>query len=356
MIDPTPNLEGSGAFSRLCEKGPDPVVASKEKGSGPFSEQPEKAPDPAAIATGAAVSAAKAEIIEYDWRVPCRFVRAERNRLDAFGRTVATAVSRDLSALLRRELKFQAGPVTQHYGRDLWRPAETPQYGVPLVDKSGRTCGMVGLAPEMAVGWVERLLGSRESGTGGVRLLSSLESALLVDIVGAIVKTVSAASKESGGATVQHVESVSAEKSPLADRNTDEFCRIALAPVATADAKTAIAIILLSSALAPIADPENAKKPAMTPEETRKILLGHIEGASVSATVRLGKAYATMRDLASLEPGDIILLTRTISEPVELIVMGNMVHCGFPVTCEGRYAFRVQERRQWPRLVLERGT
>jgi flagellar motor switch protein FliM len=323
MIDPTPNLDQKALA------------------------------DMVAIATGAAVSAAKGDIVEYDWRVPSRFVRAERDSLDAFGRKVATAVSRDLSALLRQELKFQAGSVTQHYGSAA--ATDTPQYGVPLADKSGRTCGMVGLAPAMAVGWVERLLGSRESGSGGARPLSSLESALLVDIVGAIVKTVSAASKESGGPTFQHVESVSAEKSPLADRGTDEFCRIALAP-ADAGAKTAIAIIMLSSALAPVADPENAKKPAMTPEETRKILLGHVEGASVSATVRLGTANATMRDLASLEPGDIILLTRTVNDPIDMLVKGKAIHSGYPVISEGRYAFQVLERRQWPRLVLERST
>jgi flagellar motor switch protein FliM len=112
-------------------------------------------------------------------------------------------------------------------------------------------------------------------------------------------------------------------------------------------------LAVLSELAAPVADPEALKKPARTAEEIRGDLLAHAEQSPVAATVCLGTTRATMREIATLEPGDILLLGRTADAPIELSVMGNVVHCGLPVQSEGWYAFQVLERRESPRVSVK---
>jgi flagellar motor switch protein FliN/FliY len=111
-----------------------------------------------------------------------------------------------------------------------------------------------------------------------------------------------------------------------------------------------ISIILLSSLLARIADPDGLKKTPQTAEEIKGNLLGHLAGTPVAATARLGTATATMREIASLEPGDILLLDRTAGEPVELVITGNIVQYGLPVESGGCYALQILDRRLWPQM------
>jgi flagellar motor switch protein FliM len=330
---------------------------------------------------------------DFDWRTPARFTLPQRERLDAFARQAAARISAELRSLLRRPMAFTAGPVAQHYGRDLWKPDQTPVYAVPLTGPGGQTCGMVTLTPELAIHWVERLLGGGDSTAEGnappaapkdkatgLRTLSSLEQALLVDIVAAMVKAFCAAAKETGGKPVQHVETVATDQSPLADAARHEFCRLVLtaeaagpptpdaatpgtptpsaptpdAAAAPADAMTipgSITLCLLSDLLTAIADPDSLKNPPRKAEDIHKDLLGCLAGVPVTATARLGAAVATMRDIASLEPGDILLLRRAVNEPVELVVKGNTVQVGLPVTSGGFYALQIQEQRQWPRVT-----
>lgn len=326
---------------------PEPAAAVS-----PATPTPAAAEQAAAIAAmAAAMAAAPATpgVAEYDWHAPNRFIRAERDRLQVFATKAAAGVSRELTALLRNEVPVEIGPVTQNYGAALWAPEKNPLYGVPLTDKGGRVVGMVGLPPETAVGWVERLLGGSAGAQAGARPLSSLESALLLDIVAVMIKTFASASKEAGGPVFQHAEDVSIDKSPLADRADQEFCKFALM-VPGAKGKVEIAFCLLSELLAPLAEETGLKKRARTAEDIRKDIHGHLESMPVAATARLGTITATMRDIASLEPGDVLLMGRTVNDPIELLVLGNVVLCGFPVACDGYYAIQVKDQREHPRV------
>ncbi|MBM4019535.1 MAG: hypothetical protein FJ288_14655 [Planctomycetes bacterium] len=292
---------------------------------------------------------------EYPWRTPCRFTRPERERLDAFARDAAERISKDLTALLRRQCEFRPQPVAQHYGEDLWQPNERPVYGVPLADAAGRPAGFIGLEPAAALDWVDRLLGGSQAAPTAARELSSLESALLVDIVAAAVQALCGACREAGVPALRHVEKVTTATPPpgLAGQ---EFCALALMggdcglPAGRQTARPTAVIALPSDLLVPVADPESRKAAPPAPQEIRRRLLAHLEGVSVTATVRLGTVGVAMRDAMALEPGDVLLLGRAAGEPVELLIMGNVIRVGLPVACQGNYAFQVREARQWPRI------
>jgi flagellar motor switch protein FliM len=290
-------------------------------------------------------------VLDYDWRTPRRFTAAERRRLGDFAAKAAQRIASDVGNLLRRQLLLEVGAVTEQYGAGLWNPAERPEYGVQLTDKAGRVCGMLTLPPQVAIGWTEQLLGGSAAPDVTLKALSSLESMLLLDIAATFAKAFSATLQELGGPALQHVESVTYEKSPIEGHDKEEFCRVVL--VTEMDQKRVeISLSVLGELLASIADPSLLKKKPRPPEELRKELLGHLASTPVKITALLGKATVTMRDVTVLDPGDVLLLSRTLKDPIALSVMGNIVQMGYPVACDGRYAVQVVERREWPRAKL----
>jgi flagellar motor switch protein FliM len=290
-------------------------------------------------------------VVDYDWRTPRRFTPAERRRLGDFAAKAAQRTAAEVGNLLRRQLLLEVGAVTELYGAALWNPAERPEYGVQLTDKAGRACGMLTMPPQAAIGWTEQLLGGSAAPEVSLKPLSSLESMLLLDIAATFAKAFSATLQELGGPALQHVESVTHEKSPIEGHDKEEFCRVVL--VTEIDKKRMeIGLSLLGDLLAPVADPGLQKKKPRPPEELRKELLGHLAATPVKITALLGRAAVTMRDITVLDPGDVLLLSRTLKDPIELSVMGNIVQMGYPVACDGRYAVQVVERREWPRAKL----
>jgi flagellar motor switch protein FliM len=319
----------------------------------PKQQEAPPAVAPAAVSPPAAPSTAPdaCPVVDYDWRTPRRFVAAERRKLDDLAVKAAKRIAADVGNLLRHQLVFEAGSVTELYGAVLWNPAERPEYGIQLTDKAGCVCGMLGLPPQVAIGWVEQLLGGGSAAETGLKPLSSLESALLLDIAAALVKAFSAVSQEMGGPALQHVESVAHEQSPLGGRDTDEFCRLVFT-TEVAQGRAEISLAILGDMLARVANPDLQKKAPRPPEDLRKDLMGHLAKTPVKITAWLSPATVTMRDVTALEPGDVLLVSGASNDPIKLVVMGNTVHIGHMVACDGRYGVQIVERREWSRANL----
>ena len=332
-----------------------PAAASPPQANGaePASPQAPQAA-PAATPTDAARPAEQDTVVDYDWSVPRRFIPAEREQLQAFAAAAAKRVAADLAAFLRLELAMEAGPVTEHYGADAWNPQSFPAYPVPLSDKEGRPCGMLAIPPAVATGWVEHLLGGKAPVNAAMRTLTALESALLLDIAAVMTKALATASSAAGGPVFQHVERVAVDPSPMAGHESEECCRFTLTAVTGKD-RAEIVVVLAGDSVAAIANPESVNRKPRPAEEIRKDMLGHLAGITASVTVRLGTATVTMRDVVGLEVGDVLLLNRTVGEPIEMLVKETVAHHGLPVACEGAYAFRILDQRLWPRLATTKG-
>ncbi len=280
--------------------------------------------------------------VDYDWEVPHHFGAAGRARLDAFAATVARAVAEKLGALLRTEVAIEARPAGERYGATV-RATVEGTYRFPLAGPGGEVCGLVRLPAALAVGWVERLLGG--TGAAEARELSSMEAALLVDLVAAVVRSLAAVSAEMGGPSVQHVDRMLDDDEPLPGRDEDEFCHLVFAVGERAE----VVFVLASETLEPIARGSGDAEPATKAEEVPGRLAAHLAEAPVRARVELGTTEILVRDLMALEPGDVVVLNAAIEDPVQLRVGERVVAGGRPVTCEGQYAFQAADLRRHPR-------
>jgi len=291
-----------------------------------------------------------ADTVEYDWTCPHRFTAAERRRLDAFAQRTAERLGGALAALLCTEATFGAAEVAQRYASAI-AGGETPVYRVSLHDAAGEPCGLVQLPVVQARGWVETLLGGSAGTDESERPLSSLESDLLLDLVSAIVQSLATASKESGGPDVHRGGAVMAEAEPLPVEDGDEFCELAFKATGD-DAQDEVTVFLRSKLLDALVGRANVAAEPLTPKQAWARILGHFNSAPVQVTARLGAARISVRDLMSLEAGDVVVLETGVSEPITVEVGGQAALRGAPAACDGRYAVQVLDLRDHPRLGL----
>jgi flagellar motor switch protein FliN/FliY len=84
-----------------------------------------------------------------------------------------------------------------------------------------------------------------------------------------------------------------------------------------------------------------AGPPAPKPEEPRTLdLLLELE---LPVSVSFGRAQLALKDVLKLTSGSIVELSRTITEPVEVIVNNFVIARGEVVVVEGNYGVRIQE-------------
>ncbi|KPK86758.1 MAG: hypothetical protein AMJ81_00395 [Phycisphaerae bacterium SM23_33] len=281
------------------------------------------------------------ETAEYDWRVPCRFVPAELKKLGRFVQEVGERISQGLGALLRMPLKLDPAPMKQSYAGDLRSGfSETAGYSVPLALESGQACGLVCLPAATALSWVRRLLGASAAGADQGKQLSEVERGLLWDIAAVVADALSAASRPAGGPGFKHVERLFQAQPDLPGEDVSEYCQMSFRPETPADAPP-LCVLVLSEVLAAVCAGQAGKRAERPAEDVRRDLLGHLENVAVVATVRLGSSQVPLRDLLSLEPGDVLVTTRRVDEPVELLVQRKVVLSGFPARSAGKYALKI---------------
>lgn len=281
------------------------------------------------------------EAVEYDWRVPYRFVPAELKKLGEFAERVAQQISQGLGGLLRMELQLEAAPLKQSYAVELPKLlSEAKDYCIPLVVESGRPCGLILLPMATALSWVGRLLGTSGEDVDADRQLSAIERGLLSDIVAAVANAISAASQQADGPGFRHLEVLPQGKPDLPGEDFSEYCELSVRPSGSPDDRL-VSVVILSDILAGICQDQTAKKAERRADDVRKDILAHLQNATVVATARLGRSDVSMRDILSLEPGDVLLMQGRVDEPIDLVVAGAILLSGFPAKSSGKYAVKI---------------
>jgi len=290
--------------------------------------------------------AEEAPIVEYDWKAPCRFTPDQVSRLEKFAKDMAASVSTALGEVLRVQTPMESAGVRQHYAPDLqaWQ-GQADAYCVALADGETR-CGLVALNRSCAAGWVGRLLGAASGDLAEVRELTSVETAILLDMLATVTDAFSQTFQKAGGKKLAAVSGLleGQEIEDLIGRDpTKDYCKIALRP-AEADAQPILTFVVTCEAMEGVAGGTKGKAATASPEAVRKAVMACLEQAPIAVRIRLGESQVTMGDLMRLEAGDVLLLNKGVDEPAEVLVEGRPVMTGFPSTCQGQYALRIAAR------------
>jgi len=295
----------------------------------------------AAAKNGPTVESEPVEAADYDWNVPCRFTPAQLDKLGQFTARVATEIALKLSVQLHEEMQLTAAPPSQHYaGRLALLESTADRCYFPVTREDGEQCGLVVIPGELARRWVDKALGGSETPGDNEREFSTLESALMRDVVVAVVDALSGEYRAATGSAFKCGRQVSVDEALPDVRNEDEYCVLAFR--VGEDQDQTVSFILASDVMVEAASTGIvAQGGDRSPDDSRENMLACVNQASVTATVSLMTIQLSLRQVMNLEIGDVLIASKRVGEPLELCVSGEVVLSGYPVSCDGQYALQI---------------
>ncbi|RKY23437.1 MAG: hypothetical protein DRP62_05880 [Planctomycetota bacterium] len=304
----------------------------------------------AIVGSQRADSSDQIEAAEYNWRQPHYFSIYQLKMIDDFTKKTAEAMAEKFSALCHGDFNVTIVSTTQHFADELLtQPADnesqrTENYYLTFGADHSEPFGLVGIPTQTAISWTTQLLGDTESTENSDRKLSQLEKSLLLDIASALID---ALSTHHNSYNFQPVGHITTGRLPLELERTEQLCKITFdikKPDSQEADETGKAYFLIpSSRLESVVGNNVQADNEFSSEDVSKAMLEHIHQTPVSVTAQLASAELTFEELINLQPDDILLLDKKISEPIELIVEGKTVLHGKPAKSDGRYAVVITE-------------
>lgn len=276
---------------------------------------------------------------DFDWKSPSCFTLGQMQRLRELGAAVAKRLGEALAKLLRAEISLEPVQVTLRYGKDALDAftAAEPYY-VALSDEGSAACGCLVMPAVAATRFVGKFLGaSGDSATTG-RKLSPLEQELLLDVVRAVANELSAELTSSGA---KGVKTGPLGRAAPTGMDLAECCCFVMGSAGTD--MPLVALVLQCGFVEGVFAASGMTTAKITQQESAKRLTTHLETAHVMASVWLGNAELSMKDVMALEIGDVLLLSTKAGQPVDLMVQGQPLAYGLMVRNQDRYAMQITD-------------
>ena len=284
------------------------------------------------------------QAVEHNWHRPHYFSVTQLKKLDDFTKKLTATIAEKFVALCRSSFNVKIVSIIQHFAEELIAPTlgnKLQDYYIVFGADPAKPCGLVGIPPQTAAIWVTQLLGGTETGKEESRNLSQLEESFLLDSASAIVE---AFSSSHNAFKFRPAKNFIRGAIPLELRGIEEVCKITFSVERTEPKSTSEAYILM-----PCKEFEPAVRYVTQPsakfsaEDISKAITEHLRKMSVSVTARFAGTTFVFGELLNLQPGDILLLDKKITDPVELLVEGRTLFRGLPAKSAGKQAVIVTE-------------
>ena len=296
-----------------------------------------------AVGSGQLEDTTGIEATEYNWNKPHYFDRKQLNRLDDFTKRVARSMSVKFVNFCHSEFDVNVVSIEQHFAAELVDQAmESGQndYYLAFGNDHDHPCGLISVPTQTAFIWSTQLLGDPESEVeDSGRDLSQLEESLLLDLFSALIKAFSQKNWD-----FQPGKNIARRLFPIELKGTEELCKITFDVKKTDKEKgTEAYILILCSKLESVVGKAEQAVGKFSADDISKAILGHMQKMPVYITAQLASTVLTLKEIMSLEVGDILLLDKKVDEPIELITSGRTALLGQPAKLAGKYAVVITE-------------
>ncbi|MBN2313799.1 MAG: FliM/FliN family flagellar motor switch protein [Sedimentisphaerales bacterium] len=282
------------------------------------------------------------ETAEYNWHEPQSLTGPQLDMLDGFVHKLATALADKFSSFCRSKFNATIASTTFHFASEFLKPAAESQrrdFCLPFARAHERVCGFIGLPEQTAIVWARQLLGDSESGKDSDVTLSQLEESLLWDLISSFLEVFSTLH---AGADFRPEGDFVKDQWPLKVHETDELCRISFDVNKAGSEETSHAyLMILCEELNSVVGKAAQTSGMFSPEEISKANLNHLQVLPITIAAQLDLTELTFREIANLQVNDILLLDKTVDQPVDLIVGNRIVYYGWPVKSSGKYAVSI---------------
>jgi flagellar motor switch protein FliM len=281
------------------------------------------------------------ECKEYDWTQPHYFTMAQLEKLKDFTQTVSSALAATFDRFLRSSFDVQSGQISQHYAQKFINELfENPQNALYLILKGEKdaSCGLIIVPKDTAAVWLKLLLGESETKTDSDQQLSQLEKFLLTDIIFHLAETIANSNRQLNLKTTKNLLT---ENFTLDIGPTEELCKITFdIKQKGADQTSQVHLLLSCSKLLPVVGAA-ANKKTLSPEQVKNAILEHVKLLPVLVTARFARTELKFEQILTLQKGDILILDKKISEPLELVVEGKTRYLAQLAKSGGKLAAKI---------------
>ncbi|MFA5424032.1 MAG: FliM/FliN family flagellar motor switch protein [Phycisphaerae bacterium] len=282
--------------------------------------------------------AEKIEATDYDWTVPHCFNSAELEKLNEFAGIIAPALTSRFDKFLQSSFEVSVSQITQHYAEKYISSiieAQNKDYYLILKGEKDSSCGLVIVPNDTAAYWLKILLGESETTQ---KEISQLENFLLGDLISQLADAVIISDRR---LNLTAAKTLLSENFSLDIAGSEELCKITFDIMQNgSDQHCQMHIVLPCSKLQPIVTAISNKK-KLTPEQVKNMILEHAKQLPVGITARFAEAELKFEQILTLQKGDVLMLDKKITEPVELIVEGRTRYLAHTAKCDGRLAVRI---------------
>lgn len=285
-----------------------------------------------------------------DWRVPRRLNADAVELLMLLAAKLAAAIEKTLQSVSGQAFEVTAEGVQERYADALFGQImqDKPKvYYLPLTQAKAHA-GFLSLPFETAAMLVGCMLRDPDAQIGKDGQISSLAESILTDAATALAETVTAGFKEYGVAALEKTDQLVYIDWPVRFHDLEDMCEFRFKAVS---GKTTLTLTL-SVLDELIADIARIKGPFGKPEEKKANsdrIAKRMHDAPMRVTALLSASLMTLNDILTLEEGDVVILDRKTSEPVEVLINGQTCFAAWPAAHTGRRALLVADEQN--RLV-----
>ena len=217
---------------------------------------------------------------------------------------------------------------------------DKPQYFMPFSVQNKRPEGYLNIQIEAAIVLIAQLLRDPEASVGMNGTLSSVEESILQDASTIITDTMVAVLQENGQTALKRADRIVSGEWPLEARHLQDLCGFSF-EIAFPQKTVEITIMAVGEILdAALGIVPRVQKP-LSPAELSKKISRQLHEAPVTVTAQLCISSIRVEDLVTLEVGDVLVIDKKTTEPIETLLNGRLCFHAWPAICEGRLSLVV---------------
>ena len=288
---------------------------------------------------------------EYNWHKPRHFSIEQLSALKIFSEKIAEHIQADLTNLCHGDFRVTATSITEHFSYTLEKDFYNSDQNYYLtLDAAGKPQqGFISISKKSGLSIVRFMLCeddeqnvSNESENDNI---STLEESLLLDATTTAIQALSKTSHSREGLEFKHGKTLLRGNWPLDLDNLEELSRIDF-KIETKNITAEISLIIVSEHLEPALRMTFDSSNLTSKEEINRAIMNNLGKVSVKVRSIVSRDLIPFQEITSLEPGDVIVLSKSCNEPLDLIVNKTPTLSGNIGTLKGRYALTITNKEE----------
>ena len=298
----------------------------------------------AAARDNAPVDESDLEAVDYDWKRPHQFNAAHSVILSQFCNQFAGDLAEQFSGLCNEPSRVTIPPVKEFYCDGIKKEFcdDKKNYYVVFADDNNRDVGVLILPYLSAIEWTSKMLGDTNAEVSEEYEMSNLEESLLVDLCDNLLIKFSESLKKHELAGVHSLSVLSNRDWPIECLEYEEFSLLQL-QVEHSESKVEASLVIMSSHFGPMLEIIFPDENHTSSQQVREAVISNLNKIPVEVDILLGRAKVMMSNLMNLCEGDVIVLDRKASEPIEALIEDKVFFHGYPAKTLNRYSLAVSD-------------